>query len=68
MIKISLSLGDKVVEQIEELANEKSLTKAEVVRRAIGVYHLIHEEESNGSSIRIVRSDGTILEMLKEKS
>ncbi len=68
MTRMTLDLTEEVDELLKELAKKKGTTKAEVLRRAIGLYnYLVMQLEGNGKTgtkVSITTQDDTVLKDL----
>jgi predicted transcriptional regulator len=63
MSKLTVQLGDKTNQLLEQLATDKSTTKTEIIRRALAMYKYLDDETSDGDkrvSITSVK-DGNII-------
>ena len=63
MSNLTIQLGDKTNQLLEQLATEKSTTKTEIIRRALAMYKYLDDETRDGDkrvSITSVK-DGNII-------
>ena len=49
---------------LEQIANEKSITKVEVLRRLLAVLEIVHEQQPKGHHLALVNSDGKLVSRL----
>ena len=48
MAKLTIQFGEQMDKLLEELAREKGLTKAEILRRALVIYRYVDDETKDG--------------------
>ncbi len=53
MAKYTIDLGKEFDQQLTEVAGQKSLSKAEIIRRAVATYIVINREASKGHKVTI---------------
>ena len=59
MPKLTVQFGKRTNQLLEELAEEKGITKAEVIRRALAMYKYLDDETRNGDKRVSVTSAAT---------
>ena len=64
MAKYTIDLGTEFERQLKQVSQDKSLTKAEVIRRAVATYVVISREASMGNKIAITDKQDHILKEL----
>ena len=64
MAKYTIELGKEFEQQLAQVSQDKSLTKAEVIRRAVATYVVISREASQGHKIAITDKQDHILKEL----
>ncbi len=64
MAKYTIDLGTEFEQQLKQVSQEKALSKAEVIRRAVATYVVISREASQGNKITITDKQDHILKEL----
>ncbi len=64
MAKYTLDLGTEFEQQLNQVAKDKSLPKAEIIRRAVATYIVISREAGQGGKVTIADRQGHILKQL----
>jgi hypothetical protein len=64
MAKYTLELGPRGEQTLAEIAKQQETSKADAIRRAIGVMGALTEEVQKGNKIVIQRPDGTTKEII----
>lgn len=63
MAKYTIQLGPEMEETLERLA-PRGQTKAQVIRRALGLMKYLADEQAQGASIRVREKDGSEKEIV----
>jgi predicted transcriptional regulator len=58
MAKVTFNLPDEVVNKLDQLAQEQSVSKTEALRRAISTEDFVRQERGAGNEIVIGRPGG----------
>lgn len=53
MTRYSFELTKEFDQMLQKLADDKGITKAELIRRALATYSFLYEEEKEGNKIAI---------------
>ena len=64
--KYTLQVSPKMEKVLEELADAQGLSKAHVIRRALGLMKYLEDAREEGASVRIHGKDGTEREIVFE--
>lgn len=64
MAKHTIDLGMEFEQQLSQVAVDKSLSKAEIIRRAVATYVVISREAGQGGKVTITDGQGRILKQL----
>ena len=64
MAKHTIDLGMEFEQQLSQVAVDKSLSKAEIIRRAVATYVVISREARQGGKVTITDGQGRILKQL----
>ena len=64
MAKYTIDLGTEFEQQLKQVAKDKSLSKAEIIRRAVATYVVISREAGQGGKVTITDGQGRILKQL----
>ena len=64
MAKYTIDLGKEFEQQLNQVAQAKSLSKAEIIRRAVATYVVISREASQGNKVTITDKQDRILKEL----
>jgi predicted DNA-binding protein len=64
MAKYTIDLGEYANKQLDEVAKEKGMTKADVIRRAVATYVTVNREIKNGNRLTISNSEDRIIKEL----
>lgn len=64
LAKYTIELGKEFEQQLTQVSHDKSLTKAEIIRRAVATYVVISREASQGHKIAITDKQDRILKEL----
>lgn len=64
MAKYTIELGTEFEQQLNQVAKDKSLSKAEIIRRAVATYVVISREASQGNKVTITDNQNHILKEL----
>ena len=64
MAKYTIDLGTEFEQQLSQMAVDKSLSKAEIIRRAVATYVVISREARQGGKVTITDGQGRILKQL----
>ena len=64
MAKYTIDLGKEFEQQLNQVAKDKSLSKAEIIRRAVATYVVICREAGQGNKIAIADKHDRILKEL----
>lgn len=64
MGKFTLEFGPKSTQRLEEIAQAKELSRADVVRRALEVYSDLLEAANNDEKVILQTKDGTTKEIV----
>jgi predicted DNA-binding protein len=62
--KYTIELGKEFEQQLNQVAQEKSLSKAEIIRRAVATYVVISREAGQGNKVTITDKQDRILKEL----
>lgn len=62
--KYTIDLGKEFEQQLTQVAQDKSLSKAEIIRRAVATYVVISREASQGNKVTITDKQDRILKEL----
>ena len=52
-----MDFGDKFDDMVNKLAEEKGITKAELIRRAVATYNYLSNETQNTKQLKVSLSD-----------
>ena len=61
MAKYTIDLGSEANRQLDEVAKEKGMTKADVIRRAVATYVTVNREVKNGNRVTVSNQDDRII-------
>ena len=61
MAKYTIDLGAEANKQLDEVAKEKGMTKADVIRRAVATYVTVNREVKNGNRVTVSNQDDRII-------
>ncbi len=61
MAKYTIDLGSESSKQLDEVAKEKGMTKADVIRRAVATYVTVNREVKNGNRVTVSNQDDRII-------
>jgi predicted DNA-binding protein len=61
MPKYTIDLGSEANKQLDEVAKEKGMTKADVIRRAVATYVIVNREIKNGNRLTVSNSEDRVL-------
>ena len=64
MAKHTIDLGMEFEQQLSQVAVDKSLSKAEIIRRAVATYVVVSREAGQGGKVTITDGQGRILKQL----
>ena len=64
MSKFTIDLGRETEELLSQVAREKQISKADVIRRAIATYVVVNREAKEGNCITINGPSGVSKELL----
>ena len=64
MAKYTIDLSKEFEQQLNQVAKDKSLSKAEIIRRAVATYIVITREAGQGNKVTITDSQNHILKEL----
>ena len=64
MAKYTIDLGTEFEQQLNQVAQAKSLSKAEIIRRAVATYVVISREAGQGNKVTITDKQDRILKEL----
>lgn len=64
MAKYTIDLGEDANKQLDEVAKEKGMTKADVIRRAVATYVTVNREVKNGNRLTISNSEDRVIKEL----
>ena len=64
MAKYTIDLGTEFEQQLNQVAKDKSLSKAEIIRRAVATYVVISRESGQGNKVAITDKQDRILKEL----
>ena len=64
MAKYTIDLGTEFEQQLSQMAVDKSLSKAEIIRRAVATYVVVSREAGQGGNVTITDEQGRILKQL----
>ena len=64
MAKYTIDLGTEFEQQLNQVAKDKSLSKAEIIRRAVATYIVISREAGQGNKVTITDKQDHILKEL----
>lgn len=64
MAKYTIDLGEDANKQLDEVAKEKGMTKADVIRRAVATYVTVNREMKNGNRLTISNSEDRVIKEL----
>lgn len=64
MAKYTIDLGTEFEQQLNQVAKDKSLSKAEIIRRAVATYVVISREARQGNKVTITDNQNHILKEL----
>ena len=64
MPRMTVQIPDRSDAILEQIANEKSITKVEVLRRLLAVLDIVHEQKPKGHHLALVDSDGKLVSTL----
>jgi predicted transcriptional regulator len=56
--KLTIEFSDKMNEILNDLANEKEITKVDVLRRAVALYKYLDSEQKDASKRVSITQDG----------
>lgn len=65
MAKLNIQFDEEMDKMLEELAEKKGTTKAEIIRRALAIYKYV-EEETRGGKRRLAITSAQDEKVLKE--
>jgi len=57
MPRYTMDFGDKFDDMVNKLAEEKGITKAELIRRAVATYNYLSNETQNTKQLKVSLSD-----------
>lgn len=61
MPKYTIDLGNEANRQLDEVAKEKGMTKAEVIRRAVATYVIVNREVAKGNRLTVSNSEDRVI-------
>ena len=64
MAKYTVDLGTEFEHQLNQIAKDKALPKAEIIRRAVATYVVINREAGQDGKVTITDRQGCILKQL----
>ena len=67
MSKLTIKFGDQMREVLEELAEDRGISKAEVIRRALAMYKYASDETRDGDkriSITLAKEDRILKDII----
>jgi predicted transcriptional regulator len=64
MAKYTIELGKEFEQQLNQVAQDKALSKAEIIRRAVATYVVISREAGQGNKVTITDKQDRILKEL----
>ena len=64
MAKYTIDLGTEFEQQLNQVAKDKALSKAEIIRRAVATYVVISREAGQGNKVAITDKQDRILKEL----
>ncbi len=64
MAKYTIDLGTEFEQQLNQVAKDKSLSKAEIIRRAVATYVVINREAGQGNKVTITDNKNQIIKEL----
>ena len=64
MAKYTIELGREFEQQLSQVSQDKDVSKAEVIRRAVATYIVVNREASKGNKVAIVDGNDRILKEL----
>ena len=64
MAKYTIDLGTEFEQHLSQVAVDKSLSKAEIIHRAVATYVVISREAGQGGKVTITDEQGRILKQL----
>lgn len=63
-VKYTVTFSEKISITIDELAEKGDVSKPEVFRRALALYHYLNEANDNGGKIQIIGAHGEVKEIV----
>ncbi|MBD3181168.1 ribbon-helix-helix protein, CopG family [Candidatus Poribacteria bacterium] len=57
MAKLTVQFGDRINDNLEEIAKRKGITKSEVIRRALAMYMYVDDETKEGNKLTITSAE-----------
>lgn len=64
MAKYTIDLGNEANRQLEDVAKEKGMTKADLIRRAIATYVVVNRETKNGNRVTVSDASDRVIKEL----
>lgn len=64
MAKYTIDLGEDANKQLDEVAKEKGMTKADVIRRAVATYVTVNREVKKGNRLTISNAEDRVIKEL----
>lgn len=64
MREMDIRLPGKIVRTVEQVANEYSISKVEVIRRTFAILQIAQEERVKGNSIGIIHGDEVVARLV----
>lgn len=64
MPKYTVTLPPKVEKALEEISKEESVSKPEIMRRAIALYHCLYKETTKGGDTFILEKNGNMKQIV----
>ena len=60
MAKYTIDLGTEFNDQLTEVAKQRGMTKADVIRRAVATYVVLSREAKNGYRVTLTKEGETV--------
>lgn len=60
LVRMSLALQPRVIEELKEIAEDQRTSVTEAIRRAIAMYRWFIRQHKDGNRIAVITPDGTV--------
>lgn len=62
--RLNVIINEDTAGILKEFKTKKGTSMTEVIRRAVALYYLAHQEVTNKGTIQLVSADGTVRELI----